>query len=226
MADNDTAATAAEPPAADLTEEERAAKDRADKEREDREQAALPYKWRQTLVDVDVTVPIPKGTRARDLDVVLKKTEIKVGFKGKEPIFAVRNADSIYYQSKTLPWAYISLAKLTVFLSILDVAVWFSQGELCKAIKLEDSTWTIEGTELQIHLEKVNQMEWWRNVVTHHPAIDTTKIQPENSKLSDLDGETRSMVEKMMFDQRQKSMGMPTSDEMKKQEMLRKFQAQ
>ncbi|KAL9549897.1 hypothetical protein MBANPS3_005000 [Mucor bainieri] len=180
-----------EQPTDNLTPAERAAKEeqeKLEKKKEEEEQAQLPYSWKQTLQDVDITIPVPKGTRARDLDIVLKKSQFKVALKGQAPIV---------------------------------------EGEFSHTIKVDDSTWTVEDQkEVLVHLEKVNQMQWWDSVVQGAPKINTQKIQPENSQLSDLDGETRAMVEKMMFDQRQKAMNKPDSDTLKKEEMFAKFKQQ
>ena len=51
-----------------------------------------------------MVVPVPQGTRGKDLHVVLEKKKLSLGIKGQEPIIA---------------------------------------GELCKEIKVEDSTWTV-----------------------------------------------------------------------------------
>lgn len=98
------------------------------------------------------------------------------------------------------------------------------EGELYALINAKESTWWLEdGTSLFITLEKQNQQEWWPSVLTSDEKIDVTKLQPEQSKLSDLDDGTRATVEKMMFDQRQKEQGLPTSDQLRKQKTLENF---
>lgn len=144
------------------------------------------FSWTQTLSEVSVSVPVPAGTKAKMLDIVMKKDYIKVGLKGQPPII---------------------------------------EGDLSETIKTDDCMWAIDGNVVEMSLQKQDGMHWWSRVLKSDPAIDTQKVEPENSKLSDLDAETRQTVEKMMFDQRQKSMGRPTSDEINKQDMLKKFMA-
>lgn len=72
------------------TPEERTKKDAELKAREAAEQAQLPYKWTQTIQDVDITVPVPATIKGKDLDVVMTKTKLKVGIKGQTPIIDVR----------------------------------------------------------------------------------------------------------------------------------------
>ena len=97
-------------------------------------------------------------------------------------------------------------------------------GELFGELATDDCFWTLEDkSTVLLNLSKRNDMEWWSYVVKGDPVIDTKKVTPENSKLSDLDGDTRATVEKMMYDQRQKQMGLSTSEEQQKQETMRKF---
>ncbi|PIA45577.1 hypothetical protein AQUCO_01600050v1 [Aquilegia coerulea] len=65
-------------------------------------------------------------------------------------------------------------------------------GELFGSIKVNDSFWSIEDKKmLTVLLTKQKQMDWWKYLVKGEPRVDTQKTEPEPSKLSDLDPETR-----------------------------------
>lgn len=196
----------------DLTPEQEAAA----RVQEKSEQDALPYKWSQNIGDLDILIEVPGNLKGKDIVVEIKKSHIKAGIKGQEPVIDVS----------------VRLSACCFALPSADQHANRKQGDLPHHILTEDSTWTLTTNPggsiktVEIHLDKTNKMEWWPHVVTSAPKIDVTKISPENSKLSDLDGDTRGMVEKMMFDQRQKEAGLPTSDEQKKMDILKKFQDQ
>jgi len=151
------------------------------------------YRWVQSLQDLQVMVPVPKGTKAKQLVIDIKKTKLLCKIGGQTPIL---------------------------------------EGDLFADVKTEDCFWSVEddaesgGRLVSVTLTKMNQMEWWKCVVKGELEINTQKVEPENSKLSDLDGDTRQTVEKMMYDQRQKAAGLPTADEQGKQDMLKKFMEQ
>jgi hypothetical protein len=125
--------------------------------------------------------------------------------------------------------------KISFTIDKLEVAVkgqTLINGKWKNKINPEETYWTIEDGELDnykgkyihINVEKwKNQTSWWSTPIEGDVEINTQKINPEPSKLSDLDGETRSTVEKMMFDMRQKQQGLPSSDELDKKRKMDEF---
>lgn len=106
----------------DMTKEEQDAYDKQERVREEQEQAGLPYRWSQDLAVVSVVVDLPKGTRGKDLNVVIEKRKLKV---------------CIEYATETVDIILI-VAKVQVKGSepILE-------GALFNDVSKDDSSWTI-----------------------------------------------------------------------------------
>lgn len=132
-----------------------------------------------------MTIPVAAGTTARQLNVQITDSSLRV--------------------------------------ALGDVV--FVNGQLHARVRADESMWNLDREDgcVTVHLEKVDGMAWWPCVIQGDAEIDIAKVEPGNSKLDDLDGETRGMVEKMMYDQRQKAAGLPTSDEQQKYTMFEKF---
>lgn len=65
-----------------LSPEEQRAHDQAAAQREKEEQSALPYRWTQSLDHVEVNIPVPSGTRSKQVQVDLRRAGLKVAVQG------------------------------------------------------------------------------------------------------------------------------------------------
>jgi len=83
-------------------------------------------------------------------------------------------------------------------------------GDFSKPIKPDTFVWTLESSSnsnlknININFEKYDCMAWWDCVIMGDTVINTEKINPEPSKLSDLEPDMRKQIDKMMFDQNQR----------------------
>jgi hypothetical protein len=93
------------------------------------------------------------------------------------------------------------------------------EGELYEKVKLDDSTWSIDGASIVVTLEKADE-QIWKTVIKGDAEIDATKV--DNSKpISAFDDETQVALKKIMVEQQRKAMGLPSTDEEKQMEVLK-----
>ncbi|KAF6019946.1 NUDCD3 [Bugula neritina] len=94
-------------------------------------------------------------------------------------------------------------------------------SDLAWDVNVEESMWSLVPKDcIHINLEKV-QERWWEQVFVEEPKINTRKIEASVS-MEHLDDGAQSAIGKLMYDERQKKLGLPTSSEQEMQNMLKK----
>jgi len=101
-------------------------------------------------------------------------------------------------------------------------------GEMFGLIKPDSLVWAVDevkgGKVVTVSFEKFNNMNWWECVIKGEECIDSRKINPDATKISDVeDPEMRGKLEQLMFDTQQKAQGLPTSEELKSRDGIGTF---
>mmetsp|Transcript_55390 Transcript_55390/g.152556 ORF Transcript_55390/g.152556 Transcript_55390/m.152556 type:complete len:136 (-) Transcript_55390:365-772(-) len=92
-------------------------------------------------------------------------------------------------------------------------------------VRSEESMWVVEDDNQEqgtvvITLDKIKKT-WWDSVVEGEPVIDTSLVD-STCKIDEYDAETQGAIRKIMFDQKQKAMGLKSSDEIAQDELMEK----
>ncbi|CAK1595900.1 unnamed protein product [Parnassius mnemosyne] len=115
---------------------------------------------------------------------------------------------------------------LKVFINNGDINVQYRNGDvilkdsLPYKIKASDSVWSISEGKLLIHLDKV-QERWWDRLLSNEEPIDLSKIDASRP-LDELPEDHIAKVRELQWNQEQKLKGLPTSDEIRNMDILKR----
>ncbi|XP_014233110.1 nudC domain-containing protein 3 [Trichogramma pretiosum] len=86
------------------------------------------------------------------------------------------------------------------------------EGKFSFNIRHNDSFWCLEpGKTINLHLSK-GQERWWENMLESEPKIELSKIDCSRPMDDMTEGE-QMKIEELMWNQRQKELGLPTSED-------------
>ncbi len=138
------------------------------------------YVWTQTLEEVTVHIPIPNGTRAKDLHVKI-------------------DAHSLCVKRKDGDCAALSPLEGMFFARIRpDECTWTIESSSSESQSM---------TTLQLTLDKI-QRTWWDIVISgDNPLIDTTMVD-SSRHIDTYDDKTQAQIRRIIHDQRQERLGL------------------
>jgi len=139
----------------------------------------------------------------RDIDI---KVKIKSNISKKNDVKVVIQKDHLLVKSKN--------ANEDTWTTLID-------DNLAWKIKPDESTWSIfAGDHIHINLEKIEE-RWWENLLANESKLNLRNMNPEKP-MQDLEPEAQAKIQQLMYDQHRKRLGLPSSEEEKYQEMLKK----
>jgi len=147
------------------------------------------YVWTQTLEEVTVHIPLPKGIRAKDLKVKLDANSLSICQKDdtKQPIMP--SIEGMWY------------AKIRT-----SESTWTLESSSSSKSSSSEKI-----TTLQLILDKVQKTYWSCVLSGDTPHIDTTMVD-STRHISTYDEQTQAEIRRIMHDQRQERLGLPIND--------------
>lgn len=116
----------------------------------------------------------------------------------------------------------ISAKHLFVKLKSSDTPI--IDGDLQEKVKIDDSFWSIEDKKfINITFEKAYEAIW-KTVIVGDKEIDPKTVD-NSKKIEEFDLETQGHLQKVLYEQERKKMGLPTTEEEQQQKLMAEIMA-